>query len=156
MILDTFDNIAKYNLHPNILAALKEGISKKAGDFPAEKFPLSDDDYMFLTEYTPASSGELFFEAHKKRIDVMVMVEGDEVMYIKPTSRLSEIVKPYDDDSDYFLAALDDDYTTVRLKTGMFVIIFPEDAHCAGYSISNPSTSVKKAIGKVKVLPEML
>ena len=78
----------------------------------------------------------------------MYMVEGEETIYVKPSSQLSNITSAYDANGDYLLADFDQDATPVHLTAGSFIILLPQDAHAPGCWVDSPK-DVKKIVGKV-------
>ena len=89
-------------------------------------------------------------EAHRKYIDVMYMVEGEEIILVKPVDALRRVTQPYDEAGDALLAAVDGDETAVRLQAGQFIVLFPQDAHCPARCADRPCP-VHKLIGKLAV-----
>ena len=87
-------------------------------------------------------------EAHRKHADVMLMLEGEEAIYGKPTQELAELTKEYDPACDALLAKVDADAAKIVLTPGRFVVFFPEDAHCPACCVAEPR-QVKKVIAKV-------
>ena len=89
-------------------------------------------------------------EAHRRYIDVMYMLEGEETILIKPTERIRNVTKPYDEAGDAMLGALDGDETIIHLGPGQFVVLFPQDAHCPSRCAGEPMP-VRKLVGKLAV-----
>lgn len=152
MILDTLSNAGTY-LFPyagisQVLEAAKsytpENFSRGIVELDGRRV------YMNLASYeTHAPEGALA-EAHQRYIDVMVMVEGEETIYVKDVNRLEKITKPYSETGDVLLADRDADTTAVRLAPGQFLVLFPQDAHSPGCHADGPMT-VKKIVGKVRI-----
>ena len=153
MILDQMKNAAFYKgVMPAITAALKEMATYTPDDYPVGRVDVDGDNlFLLLNDYQTRAAEDALFEAHQKYIDVMYMVEGEEVIYVKPTETLSAVTQPYDPEKDVLLAKLDCDATPVRLVAGSFIVLFPQDAHAPACYASAPQ-SVKKIIGKIKLL----
>ncbi len=67
-------------------------------------------------------------EAHKRYIDIHVLLEGEERVGWADIDKLGEPSKAYDEPDDYML--YEEEATSyVDLKLGEFVIVYPEDAH---------------------------
>ena len=152
MILDKIENAHLYR-------GINQGIEKilsivgnyTSENYPKEKFFI-DGDKLFLNffEYDTQNKEAALFEAHRKYVDVMYMVEGSETICVKNVSALSKITKEYDAKIDALLANIDEDYTEVKLLPGHFVIFFPGDAHAPACNpITDKSVKVKKIVGKV-------
>ena len=152
MILDTIENAAAYaGLHAGIDMVLKAVTAYTAENYETGKVEL-DGDRVFLIRnaydsYDPVNAK---FEAHRNYIDVMYMLEGEEIIYVKPTAQLRNITKAYDPAADIMMAEFEQDNTPVRLTAGSFVILLPQDAHAPGCWVEE-SKGVKKIVGKVRV-----
>ena len=152
MILDRLENAEKYReLFPGIYEVLSFAKSVNPSDFPHDREYLKGNEiFANFAQYetNPASGGKL--EAHRAYIDVMCMIAGKEIIRVKNTKFLSQILSEYNAEGDYLLARLDDDCSSILLQEGDFCILFPEDAHAPALSAETVS-SVKKVIGKVAV-----
>lgn len=152
MIFDTIENAKTYKgLNARVDRALEEVQKYTAENFPAERAVL-DGDNLFLNfaSYETHPADKALAEAHRQYLDVMYMVEGEEIIYVKPTDKLQNITKEYDPAIEALLGDLDEDATPVRLQEGSFVVLFPQDAHSPACCVDAPAT-VKKIIGKVRI-----
>ena len=152
MILDKLENVARY-------AAINEGIVKaveavkalRADTYQRGRADVDGDNvYLNCAEYDTHEKVGALTEAHRAYLDVMVMIEGCETVYIKRTDALANVTQPYDASIDALLADTDEDVTAVRLVKGDFLLLFPDDAHAPGCHADAPC-HVKKVIGKVKI-----
>lgn len=152
MILDQIKNTACYTgIHNGISKALEEMGKYTPDNYPGGRVELDGDNlFLLLNTYETHSPEGALCEAHQKYIDVMYMVEGEEIIYVKPTDRLCAVTKAYNPEIDALLAQTDDDATPVRLTAGSFIILFPQDAHAPACYDKEPQ-KVKKIIGKVKI-----
>ena len=152
MILDTINNAAVYaGLHAGVDMVLKAVADYTPENFETGRVDL-DGDKVYINRFAfntndPANAK---FEAHRNYIDVMYIVEGEEVIYVKPTDQLRDIVKAYDPEADILMATLDADGTPVHLTAGSFVVLMPQDAHAPGCWYQ-ASSGIKKIVGKVRV-----
>ena len=152
MIFDQIKNAACYK---DVLAGITTALEKMAtytpDNYPGGKVEIDGDKlFLLLNTYETRDPVAAQFEAHQKYIDVMYMVEGEEIIYVKPTDNLQAVTKEYDPAIDALLAKLDSDAIPVRLTAGTFVVLFPQDAHAPACFDTAPQT-VKKIIGKVKI-----
>lgn len=152
MIFDQMKNASCYQgVLPAVTTALEKMAAYTPDNYPGGKVTIDGDNlFLLLNTYETRDPAVAQFEAHEKYIDVMYMVEGEEIIYVKPTDALSTITKEYDPAIDALLAKLDSDATPVRLTAGSFVVLFPQDAHAPACYDTAPQT-VKKIIGKVKI-----
>lgn len=155
MILDEIENIPVYKgVLPAITTALEKVAAYTPDHYPGGRVDVDGDDlFLLLNTYETHPAQDALFEAHQKYIDVMYMVEGEEIIYVKPTDKLSDITKPYDVQIDALLANLDGDATPVHLTAGSFIVLFSQDAHAPACCEKVPQT-VKKIIAKIKIAGE--
>lgn len=152
MIFDTLANAAQYKgIHAGIDQVLEAAKAYTPENHPSGRVVLDGDNvYMNMAAYETHPTDKAVFEAHKQYIDVMVMVEGTETIYVKATDALNNVYLPYDPQKEALLADFDTDATPVRLEAGSFVVLFPQDAHSPGCNADGPM-NVKKIIGKVRI-----
>ena len=152
MIFDTIENAKTYKgLNERIDRVLEEVVKYTPENYTTGRVDLDGDNvYMNISAYETKPAAGSLAEAHRQYIDVMYMVEGEELIYVKPTDKLQNITKEYDPSIEALLADLDADATPVRLQAGSFVVLFPQDSHCPGRCVDAP-VNVKKIIGKVRI-----
>ncbi|MFR3272854.1 MAG: YhcH/YjgK/YiaL family protein [Slackia sp.] len=108
-----------------------------------------DGDMLFVNacSYDTRVFEDCRFEAHRRYIDVQMVLEGQERIDVQFVDALE--AEPFDEEADnMFLdgAAA----ASVVMTPGTFVACFPEDAHKPGIAV-NGSEPVKKAVFKVLV-----
>ena len=153
MILDLLKNAKKYaGIHPGVDRALEEMKRFTPDNYGDGRVEVDGDNvFLLLNNYETHPKSESMAEAHRKYIDVMYMVEGSETIYVKNVEKLRCITEEYTEENEALIAKTDDDATAVRLETGYFVVLFPQDAHSPACDADGKQT-VKKIIGKVRVL----
>lgn len=112
---------------------------------------LSDGVFANVMTYETKKRSDAYFEAHKKYIDIQIILDGSEIISVEPLEKMHnyECVQPFGD-GDTELYAVNSDCVDYVLNKGDFVILYPEDAHMPCICIENPKT-VKKAVIKVPV-----
>ena len=150
MIFDIIENAEKYQgLNPDIDRMLQAMQAYTPENYPGGRIELDGSRlFMLLNSYETRSPEGAASEAHRKYMDVMYMVEGEETIYVKPTSNLKNITMEYNEEKDVLLADTDEDVTSVRMTPGCFVVLFPQDAHTPNCYAQGPM-KVKKIVGKV-------
>lgn len=115
----------------------------KPGSYPIE----GERFYVNIAEYTTVQREERFWEAHRKYLDIHLMLRGNEQIDIGfiQTMEQKEYV-PQDD----FLPLTGEAAAQVTLHEGDFLVCFPEDGHRTG-AIAKESQKIKKAIFKVRI-----
>ena len=112
---------------------------------------LADGVFANVMTYETKKRCNTFFEAHKKYIDIQIMLDGSEIISVESVEDMHkyECVQPFGD-GDTELYAVNSDCVDYVLNKGDFVILYPEDAHMPCICIEEPKT-VKKAVIKVPV-----
>ena len=152
MIFDTLSHMDNYELSPAVRRVLSYAQSVDLDKFPTERIVL-DGDRLFINpqQYVTKDPSTASAEAHRAYVDVFVMLDGEETVYVKNTDRLTRITKEYDPASDVFFAEKDADMSAIRMQAGTFLILWPQDAHAPCCHADGPK-QVKKLVGKVSIL----
>lgn len=97
MIADTIEHAGRYFCAEGITKALQLLRGYTPVDFVPGKHEI-DGERLFLihTEYETEPAEQGLMEAHRKYADVMLMLEGEEALYFKPTGRLGHMTNEYD------------------------------------------------------------
>lgn len=148
MIIDRIENASLYHsLHPRVkqafdyinqidIHAIAVGRHEVDGAFL----------YALVQEYTTKRQGEGKWEAHRRYIDLQYVVEGAEGMGYANFHHLKQ--GEYIPEKDFL--PLFGDADQVTLRSGCFVLLFPEDAHMPGMELGEP-TRVRKIVLKIAV-----
>lgn len=142
--------LEKYALtHPSFAVAFDE-VKKIFTDGIENGKHVIDGDKVYINVMTYDSKEEekSCFEAHKRYIDIQVVLEGAEIIGFESADKLSAS-KEYDEGGDYMLYALNDKYDRIAVESGELVIIFPEEPHAPGIAVDNKPAKVRKAVVKV-------
>lgn len=130
MIIDDFKHI---ELYTSMLPNLKQGLAAIREE--QEKGCLQEGTYSFDGGFFKVQKGvtraftEGTFEAHKKYIDVQILLEGSEEIAWKELGELTEAI-PYDDSKD--AARYNGTFEhSILITKGMFWAAFPHDGHKA-------------------------
>ena len=92
---------------------------------------------------------DALFEAHRKYIDIQFMLAGQEKISVCDYKNCTTEIA-YDEDKDIeFLTA--NSWDDIEMKTGDFLILYPENAHKPSISINNEVHHVRKLVIKVPV-----
>ncbi|AYE34939.1 YhcH/YjgK/YiaL family protein [Clostridium septicum] len=147
MIYGSLKHMDRYNfLDRDIIDCFKYTIEKNLSNFEKGTYKI-DGDNMFVNvvEYETQNKEDRFWEAHKKYIDIHLMIEGKEKIQVNSIENLE--AKEYEEKNDFVsLEGLESGYVTLR--KGDFLICYPEDAHMTAIKVDN-TEKVKKAIFKV-------
>ncbi len=145
MIIDSLENLQCYTtLHKNFNLVLNFIKSHNLAEMDCGRYELKTDDvFLNLQEYQTKPIQKL--EAHKKYIDIQLVISGEELMGYTNINNTS-VIEAYNENLDVmFLSA---DVNKLIANPDNFLIFFPQDAHMPALSIHKPKL-VKKAIFKI-------
>jgi biofilm protein TabA len=108
-----------------------------------------DDVYVMLSEAETKPPAEVRFEAHRRYIDIQLVVRGQEVIGIAPVASLAT-TDPYDAARDIEFFAEPPGSAAVELRAGDFAVFAPGDGHRPSLHLDGPHVS-RKAVVKVSV-----
>jgi biofilm protein TabA len=96
--------------------------------------------------YTTRVPEQGVWEAHRRYIDLQVMVEGAERICYAPLSRLAP--DAYDETKDFLRLSGEGD--SVTLPEGSFMLLWPGDGHMPCLAVGEPEP-IKKVVVKIAV-----
>jgi len=109
---------------------------------------ITDGTYANVQEYTSKTEGS--YEAHRKYIDVQVVVSGEEIIFVAPLDKTCDLLHEYDEMDDYLLWTDASDAVAVPANSQNWVLLFPNEAHKPGMAVDEPSP-VRKVVVKIPV-----
>ena len=147
MILDKLSAANAYRgIHPRldgVLDRLNEAFLATVGPETMEL----EGDKLYVTRFTYETlpREETFFEAHKRYLDVHLMVQGEERVELASPGGLTL----FEHQGDFYAYRGEAEQSLV-LRPGSFLVVFPEDAHRIKIAVNGPET-VSKVVFKVLV-----
>jgi len=130
MILDTIQQADRYfALNPGFAAAFAFLRRPDLRELPVGRYEIDGDAVYALVQRQmgrKADAGKL--EAHKKYIDIQVVLGGVDTMGWRSTPTCEEIAMPYSAEKDAMLFT-DQPTAWAAVGPGEFAIFFPADAH---------------------------
>ena len=142
------DAPAYRGIHPNLDLALEHIQPEFLGRVGGQRVELRGSDvYATRFTYETVPEEESFFEAHKKYLDIHIMVEGSEGVEIAPPAELAEFDRVEAND---FYAYRGLAHHKLTLSPGEFLVVFPNDAHRIKMCLEQPET-VSKVVFKVRI-----
>ena len=124
-------------------------IVQKAAAAAVGKYELENGAYISVQEYTTKARAEAKYEAHKKFIDIQLILSGRELIAVTPISKM-EISMEYNEEKDVQFFHHNDACTDYVLEAGDFLILYPQDVHMPGVCV-NEKSPVRKIVVKVPV-----
>ena len=124
-------------------------IVNKAEGAAVGKYDLENGVYVSVQEYTTKARSEAKYEAHKKFIDIQMILSGKELIAVSPIEKMT-ISDEYNEEKDFMLLHHNDECTDYVLEAGEFLILYPQDVHMPGVCV-NEKSPVRKIVVKVPV-----
>lgn len=145
MILDYVSNLERYekllprfDVYKDYFAELHE--------LPDGKYNLGEEEFFSIQSGMTRPVEGAQYEFHHKYIDLQIMLSGSECIKWQTLDQLKQI--EFDQTADIGFAT--GEGSLIEIKTGMFYLVYPEDAHMPGLYIDQ-SNAFKKAVFKLKV-----
>ena len=113
-----------------------------------EHIIIPDELFFNKIEYTTTKIEDRFWEAHRKYIDLHIIIAGDERIDVNLIDNM-EFVE-YVEAEDY-VKINGQSKIACNLQKGDFLVLFPEDAHMTCLEVNNQSSCVKKVVFKVLI-----
>jgi biofilm protein TabA len=132
MIYDTFEHIDLYfqpgtRLHQALVYA-----RDAAADLADGRTDIDGDRlYASVATYDTGSREERRFEAHKKYIDVQVLLEGEEIIDVSLERSLA-VLEDYDESRDVMFLKPPGEFASITMKSGRWAVFYPHDVHRPG------------------------
>ena len=147
MIIDTLDNLAKYEAINPLFKDVVEFIRKNdLAAMEPGKYPIKDKDlFVNITTAKGKAPDEAVLETHINMIDIQIPLDAPETFGYTPLCRLPET--PYNAEKDITKYPDLMAESLIDCQPGMFAIFFPQDGHAPCISMA---PEIKKAIFKVK------
>lgn len=149
MIIDKIENIVLYKEISDEVINFIKTLSDKT---PLGRKVLSDNVYANVEEYDTKRLENCKFEAHKKYIDIQILLSGVEQLDYMNISGLS-VKEEYDCNRDIMFFDDNPNKTpdSVILEPNKFALIFPHEAHKPQVALNNIPQKVKKVVVKIKI-----
>ena len=147
MIIDTLDNLAKYEAINPLFKDVVEFMKKNSlAKMEPGKYEIKGKDlFLNIAVAKGKAPDEAVLETHVKMIDIQIPLDGPETYGYTPLCRLPET--PYNAEKDITKYPDLMAESFIDCQPGMFAIFFPQDGHAPCISMA---PEIKKAIFKVK------
>jgi YhcH/YjgK/YiaL family protein len=149
MILDQFSNARLYrSLHARFGSALDYLATTPLAELPSGKQTIQGDElFALVNDYSTQPLEKCRFEAHRRYIDIQLMVRGIEQIGVANLSTMI-VDEPYVAERD--IAFFHGNGDRITLSEGTFAVFFPHDAHQPGIAVAEPIVC-RKVVVKVLV-----
>ena len=141
------DALAYRGIHPNLDLALEHITPEFLASLRDNQRVELKGDLVYCTRFTYETipQEESFFEAHRRYLDIHIMVEGEERVDM---NRPEDLKLTDAQEGNDFYAYQGESWHSTVLKPGEFLVVFPWDAHRIKVQVDGPKT-VSKAVFKV-------
>lgn len=148
MIIDKLENISNYPQIPEYVVNFIKGLSE---DTECMRYDLIDEDFVNVETYTTKLLSDAKFETHNNYVDVQLLLDGCERIYVNSREGLSEVA-PYSPERDITFYQDDiDGADYVTLDGTNFVLLYPHEAHAPQVASVEGVSIVKKAVAKIRI-----
>ena len=149
MIFDTISHLPQY-IPSDVWKMLESFIVQLSSHTPDGKFWIKEPDiFAQISSYQTKPHHEGRLEAHKKYVDLQILLSGSEIIDVTP---LAELIPEtdYDKENDIrFYKVSGVPVARLSMEPGGFALFFPQDAHCPQLTPHTGVSSVKKVVIKV-------
>ena len=115
------------------------------------RYDLIDEDFVNVETYTTKLLSDAKFETHNNYVDVQLLLDGCERIYVNSREGLSEVA-PYSPERDITFYQDDiDGADYVTLDGTNFVLLYPHEAHAPQVASVEGVSIVKKAVAKIRI-----
>ena len=141
------DALAYRGIHPSLDLALEHITPEFLASLRDNQRVELKGDLVYCTRFTYETipQEESFFEAHRRYLDIHIMVEGEERVDM---NRPEDLKLTDAQEGNDFYAYQGESWHSTVLKPGEFLVVFPGDAHRIKVQVDGPKT-VSKAVFKV-------
>jgi YhcH/YjgK/YiaL family protein len=150
MIYDTFEHADMYFADNPLLHKAISYASQLDPATPDGRYSIERDNlFALVASYETSPAEERQFEAHKKYIDVQVILKGGETIGVSLASDLS-LIEAYSEENDVMFFESPGAVSTLVMKPGYFAVFYPHDIHRPNCLLQGKQT-VRKVVVKVKI-----
>ena len=149
MIIDQLENSRLYaSINVRLAVALSYIQNYDLASLDIGCHPFAEGDiFALVSEYETKMPDDTKWEAHKKYIDIQLLISGEEKIGVASPNGMI-VNQPYSTEKDIEFYDGKGDY--VILRPGNFAVLFPSDAHLPGVAVQD-SVKVKKVVIKVRM-----
>ncbi len=151
MIIDRIQNRSSYSgISPLFDEAFDFALSlrdKAPGRYECGTLPAGEV-YAMVQEGETKPFDEGLIEAHRRYLDVQIMLSGGETVFYQEIEGLKEAV-PYSEEKDIIF--FEKAGQPVQIREDMFYVVFPQDGHMPCRHLEGPG-SYRKIVLKIKAV----
>lgn len=135
-------------LEKEVLACFQYAREHELLDYEKGSHEINGEDlFVNIVEYETTTPENRFWEAHRKYLDLHLMLRGPEQIDVNFIDNMEQ--KEFVDKDD-FLPLDGEPNSHVVLREGDFLLCYPKDAHRTAVKVGESAT-IKKAIFKIRI-----
>ena len=152
MIYDSVESIYDYCDEDDAILRAVQYVCDFDLSQPDGKYEIQGDDiFAIVQSATTEPAEDRLFEAHQEYIDVQMVLEGRERQDVVLLDNEDiEIVQEYDSEKDLMFFKTPENYSSIIMKPGMFVVYSPTDGHRPCCSIGKHQ-NIRKVCVKIRI-----
>lgn len=148
MIFDKIENLRQYDIVSDKILDFLFNIDENT---PVGRYEIDEQSYANIEEYNTKAHENCFFEAHKKYIDIQLLLKGEERLDFTSNEGLDPR-EDYNPEKDIVFFNDKQESGTVKLTKDYFALLLPHDAHRPQMNSTKNSLPVKKVVVKISVM----
>lgn len=142
MIYDKLENLNKYGFN---LSFIKKNLDENI--FLNGKCEINgNEEFCIGLEYETKNEEDTLWEAHRKYLDIHVILEGEEFINITDIQKMKSI-KEYEEDYELFQGEKEQ---SIHLYPGYFLLLFPHEVHRTSIAV-NEFKKIRKKVFKKNI-----
>lgn len=145
MIFDKLSNLRQYDIVSDKTLDFLFGLDENT---PGGRYDIDEKTYVSVDTYETKPHEICFPEAHKRYIDIQLLLSGEERLDFINSEGLT-VKDEYNPEKDIMFFENPVRMNSVFLEKDYFVLLYPHDAHRPQMKVSNSSQIVKKVVVKV-------
>lgn len=144
------DNVRNLNLYKEVLPNVENGLNKLADvkEFVPGERVYFDGGFFFYQKGTTKPLADAQFEAHRKYIDVQILLSGQEYLAWSELEHLTPVME-YSEERDVQKFTGEARHA-MAITANMAYVCFPSDGHQAVFHLEEP-TDFEKIVMKLEV-----
>jgi biofilm protein TabA len=150
MIYDTFEHEESYFPKESPIYKALSFARDFDSSAPDGRYEIKADSlYALVSSYETSPAMERRFEAHRKYIDIQVLLEGEEKIEVSLSADLKPL-QEYSETKDVIFLEPPREYASLVMKPGYFAVFYPHDIHRPNCDLHG-KRHVRKIVLKVRV-----
>lgn len=115
---------------------------------PCGSYEIGPDEFVNVMEYDTKARKDACYEAHKKYVDIQMVISGAELIEVAPVSTLAATCD-FNEQDDFALYSNEQIGDQYLLTPGKFIAVMPADGHMPSLTPTEAPNHNKKAVFKV-------